>query len=258
MDYTDNFNKFFQIIFIPIKLILPIAPVDLFRTLGVGMLGLLLLPYKKNKNLLFLVIFFVISFAILQNYQSRWLLPLLIFVGIFIQDVGKKWFKKITYLQFIAILIVIVPLGFSVLIQNFFPHLNMNDKIVPIKKITETINLKYKNQKYFSNLNYFYYQDNKIPIYYSEINKFFDKDFFNRNVEVKYFLFQGSPDNFSMYINEGKFDFKDINNYKKSNRKNNKPTCLNSEYELIDSWNFNARRFFIFPAIKKLYLFKLC
>ena len=176
MDYTDRFNTFFQIILIPVKIIVPLNPTDLFRTLGIGMAGLLLLPYKKNKNLLLIIFFFLISFFILGNYQSRWLLPLLIFIGIFVQEIGNNFFKKIVYLQLICILFVVAPLGLFSFIGSYIPKINIEKKIVPIKGISQKINEKYKNQKYFTNTNFFYYHDNKIPIYYPEITQIFDKD----------------------------------------------------------------------------------
>ena len=138
------------------------------------------------------------------------------------------------------------------------PAINKHNGFYTSKKISEQINQKYQHIKYFTNSNYFYYHDNDIPIYYPEINSLFDKDFFNRNKEIKFFLFKGSEDNFSQYVTKGRFDFKNNIATKKSKQKNTNPTCLNSEYELLESWNFNYRRFFLFPEIEKLGLYRLC
>ena len=194
MDYTDKLNKFYQIVLIPIKLVVPIAPTDLFKTLGVGMIGLLLLPYKKNKNLILIILFFALSFAVLQNYQNRWLLPLLIFICIFVEEIKGHWFKKITYFQFISVSLCLIPFVFTIAAGDLIPAINKNNSIYTIKKISEQINQKYQHIKYFTNSNYFYYHDNDIPVYYPEINSLFDKDFFNRNKEIKFFLFKGSED----------------------------------------------------------------
>ena len=263
MDYTDNLNKFFQVFLIPIKLAVPLTMGDLFKTLGIGMLGLLFLPYNKNKNLLLIVFFFIFSFAILQNYQSRWIFPLLIFIGIFIQEINNNWFKKIIYFQFVLILLITVPLAFLILVNNLMPSSNAYEKIFPAKKILEKMNSKYKNERYFTNFKYFYYQNNKIPIYYPEINKIFDKEFFNRNAGIKLFLYEGQPHKFSQFVNKGRFEFKKINKkntnlLERQEKAKGRPTCSNSEYEILEEWEYNSRRFFLIPSISKLYLYRLC
>ncbi|MDB9711601.1 hypothetical protein OAA42_00720 [Pelagibacteraceae bacterium] len=264
MDYTDRFNRFVQIILIPIKLIVPLSPTDLFRTLGIGMAGLLLLPYKKNKNLLLIVFFFLVSFFILGNYQSRWLLPLLIFIGIFVQEIGNNFFKKIVYLQLICILFVVTPLGLWSFFGNYIPKINIAKKIAPIRDISQKINEKYKNQKYFTNTNSFYYHDNKIPIYYPEITKIYDKDLFNRNKNVRLFLHIDSGKfDISQYVKGSQFQFPKyvgfaLNKYPEKNSRKVTATCANSGYQIMETWRFNVRRFFLFPAMESLTLYRLC
>ena len=266
MDFTDRFNTFFQIILIPVKLIVPLSPTDLFRTLGIGMAGLLLLPYKKNKNLLLIIFFFLISFFILGNYQSRWLLPLLIFIGIFVQEIGNNFFKKIVYLQLICILFVVTPLGLFSFVGSYISKINIEKKIIPIKHISQKINEKYKNQKYFTNTNFFYYHDNKIPIYYPEITQIFDKDLFNRNKNVRLFLHIDSGKfDISQYVKGGQFQFPKYiwsdsakEKYTKKNSKEITATCANSGYQIVETWRFNVRRFFLFPAMQSLTLYRLC
>ena len=236
---------------------------DLFKTLGIGMLGLLLLPYNKNKNLLLIVFFFIFSFAILQNYQSRWIFPLLIFIGIFIQEINNNWFKKIIYFQFVLILLITVPLAFLILVNNLMPSSNVYEKIFPAKKILEKMNSKYKNERYFTNFKYFYYQNNKVPIYYPEINKIFDKEFFNRNAGIKLFLYEGQPHKFSQFVNKRRFEFKKINKknanlLERQEKAKGRSTCSNSEYEILEEWEYNSRRFFLISSISKLYLYRLC
>tara|TARA_B110000483_G_scaffold215061_1_gene265400 strand:+ start:840 stop:2648 length:1809 start_codon:yes stop_codon:yes gene_type:complete len=268
MDYTDNLNQFFKVFLTPIKLIVPLTIGDFFKTLGAGMLGLLMLPYKNNKNLLLIVLFFIFSFAILQNYQSRWIFPLLIFIGIFLPEIDNNWFKKIIYFQFVLVLLVSVPLAFSVLANNLMPRLNINQKIFPIKNILGEVNSKYKNERYFSNFNYFYYQDNKVPIYYPKITSIFDKDFFNRNAGIKLFLYDGPSQKFSQFMHRGKFDFKlskqeliDLEenpDLERQEKAKGRATCSNSEYELLEEWEYNSRRFFFISSIRNLYLYRLC
>jgi hypothetical protein len=265
MDYTDNFNTFFKIVFIPIKLIFPLTPTDLFRTLGIGMAGLLLLPYKKNKNLLLIIFFFLVSFLMLGNYQSRWLLPLLIFIGIFVKEVGNNFFKKLVYLQMICILFVVTPLGFLSFFENYIPQINIvKKKIAPIKDISHKINIKYKNQKYFTNSHFFYYHDNKIPIYYPEITKIFDKELFNRNKNIRLFLHIDSGKfDISEYVGDSQFQFPKNTNlhlekYSKENLRKIAATCTNSGYQIVETWKFNVRRFFLFPSMQSLTLYRLC
>ena len=268
MDYTNNFSKFFQFLFVPLKLIMPLSPSDMFKTLGVGMAGLLLLPYKKNKMLVLIILFFILSFVALQNYQSRWLLCLLIFIGIFVENTRGNWLRKISDYQLILITLILIPFAFFTLASNAIPTIQKYNNFYAIKHISEEVNLKYKDIKYFTNSNYFYYHDNDIPIYYPEINSLFDKNFFQRNKEVKHFLFHGSSSNLSQYVSKGRFDFN--NNFKFSSKdgiiinkpietKNNtKPTCLNSEYEQIETWTFNSRRNFLFTEIAEWGLYRLC
>ena len=50
MDFTDEIsNIFLKSLLIPIKLIIPLQVGDLFRTLGIGLIFLLTINFKKKK-----------------------------------------------------------------------------------------------------------------------------------------------------------------------------------------------------------------
>ena len=184
MDFTDTIkNLYIKYFLIPIKLIVPLRPSDLFKTLGVGLLFIFSFNYKKNKYLFVLLLFFIFAVVALNNFGSRWFLPLLIFVSIFAKIDRINFLKKITYLQLLAISCFIIPIGLSTLFSN----IGIIDKKIILSKIfqshniIEHINKNYKNEKIFSKLNYFYSFDNIVPIYYPEIVNKFDPDYYRKN-----------------------------------------------------------------------------
>ena len=177
MDFTDQLSKFYQIILIPVKLIVPLQPVDLFRTLGIGMFFVYFLDYRNNKHLLLLIVLFLLSILILNNYQSRWFLPLLLFISVFAKEIKFKFINNLAKLQMVCSLIVTVPFVFFITVPG---KLNMEDKIFDQKKIIMTMNNKYKNEQYFSNFNSFFYLKNEVPVYIEQKNvlKTYDPKFF--------------------------------------------------------------------------------
>ena len=119
----------------------------------------------------------------MNNFQSRWFLPLLIFVSIFARIDKLNFLKKITYLQLLAISCFIIPMGLSILASN----IGIIDKKIILSKIfqshniIEHINKNYKNEKIFSKLNYFYYFDNIVPVYHHKIVNKFDPGYYRKN-----------------------------------------------------------------------------
>ena len=235
MDFTDQLSKFYQIILIPVKLIVPLQPTDLFRTLGIGMFFVYFLDYKKDKHLLLLIVLFLLSILVLNNYQSRWFLPLLLFISVFVKEIKFKFINNLAKLQMVCALIVTVPFALLITIPG---KLNMEDRIFDQKKIMMTMNNKYKNEKYFSNFNSFFYLKNEVPVYIEQKNvlKTYDPKFFDKNSKVKLFLYQKRTGSFEEF-----------------SKKNLK--C--SDYQLIEIFHYNARRFFVIPTKAQLHLYRL-
>ena len=101
-----------------------------------------------------------------------------------------------------------------------------------------TMNNKYKNEKYFSNFNSFFYLKNEVPVYIEQKNilNTYDSKFFEKNSKVKLFLYQKRT---------GLFE-----DFSKKNLK-----C--SDYKLLEIFHYNARRFFLIPTKAQLHLYRL-
>ena len=237
MDYTDSLSKIYQILLIPIKLIVPLQLSDLFKTLGFGMFFLYFLDFKKNQNLLFLIILFALSVLMLGNYQSRWFLPLLLFVSIFAKEIKFKILNNLVKFQLLFSLVIIIPLSLAIIMPNLF---KLNDLIFDQKNIINTMNTKYKSERYFSNLNSFFYLKNEIPLYMHEKQILIrqDRKFFERNSEVKFFLYQSRDVNFDQF---------------------SKKNLSCNSYKIVEKFHYNNRRFFIFRNKTEVILYKqLC
>lgn len=257
MDYTDSLDKLYQVLLVPLKIIFPLTLSDFFKTLGVGMLALYFLPLKKISYLKYIIFFFILSFFVLPNYQTRWIFPLLLIIGIFYDKNKSNWIKNITYLQIIGSLLITLMLSIFIITINFFPNSKIaNNGFTLSKKISDEINLITKGEKYFSDFDYFYYQKNNIVIYFPEIQKIFDPDLFNRNKDVRFFVTDDNKGDFKRYINNNTFDYpKNSSNNIFDNANLN---CNNSKYTTIKTWIFNSRRFIFFNSPAKISLHKLC
>ena len=235
MDFTDQLSNFYKLVLIPIKLIIPLRIEDLFKTLGLGMFFLYFLEYKKNKNLFFLILLFTLSVLILKNYQSRWFLPLLLLVGIFTKETKFKLLNNLAKYQSIFSLIIIIPLSLLTLIPNNF---NLHKKLFSQQNIIDVMNDKYNNEKYFSNLNSYFYLKNEIPVYITQKNILtnYDPDFFKKSHKIKLFLYEERDEAFSDFV---------------------KKNSLCNNYKIIEEFNYNSRRFFFIGKKKKVKLYRL-
>ena len=240
MDFTDTINNLYiKYFLIPIKLIVPLQISDLFKTLGVGLLFIFSFNYKKNKYLFVLLLFFILAVVALNNFGSRWFLPLLIFISIFAKIDRINFLKKITYLQLLAISCFIIPIGLSILASNMgiIDKKIILNKLVSSVEIIEKINKKHNNPNIFSDLNNQYYFDNVVPIYYPNITKKFDPNYFKKNEnKTKLILWSNKYGNIDDFVK---------NNF----------NC--KKYKKIEEFDFNPRRFFILTAKMKSSLYKL-
>jgi hypothetical protein len=235
MDFTDQLSHIYKVLLIPIKLIIPLRIEDLFKTLGLGIFFLIFLEYKKNKYLFFLILLFILSALILNNYQSRWFFPLLLITSIFITETKFKILSYLAKCQFLFSLIIIVPFSAAILTGGIF---NINKKLFSQQNIMDVMNNKYNNEKYFSNLNSYFYQKNEIPVYITQKNILikYDPDFFKKKNEIKLFLYDEKDG--------------DFNNFAKKN-------SLCRSYKIIEKFDYNTRRFFIFGKKQNVKLYKL-
>ena len=240
MDYTDKIkNMYLKSFLIPFKLIFPLTVSDFFKTLGISLLFLFSFDFKKNKNLLYILIFFILSVVVLNNYQTRWFLPLLLFTSIFARINKYSFLKKINLIQLSLVSCLIFSLGLISIIS----HVGLLDKkiilnkIVSSTKVVEKINKKYKNHKFFSDLNNQYYFSNSIPIYYpKQVNKF-DKNYYKRNEpEAKFIIYTGKYGDIKLLLSRY-FD------------------C--QTYEKIEEYYYLNRRFYFIAQKKKVNLYRL-
>ena len=207
MDFTDEIkNLYIKYLLIPIKLIFPLRVSDIFKTLGLGILFIFSFDYKKNNYLFFLLLFFIFVVVLLNNFQSRWFLPLLIFVSIFARIDKSIILRKLIWLQLLGISCVLIPMGFTILAQNIgiIDKKVVLDKVFQSHKIIDYINNKYENEKIFSRLNYFYYFDNVVPVYHYKIVKKFDENYYTNNEKTTKLILWPviSPPTVTEFINE--------------------------------------------------------
>ncbi|CAO6124464.1 hypothetical protein MCEGEM12_00213 [Candidatus Pelagibacterales bacterium] len=233
MDFTDQLSDLYKVLLIPIKLIIPLQIEDLFKTLGLGFFFIFFLEYKKNKNLFFLILIFFFSTLILNNYQSRWFFPLFLLICIFLSKTKFKILNNLPKYQFLVSLIVIIPFSLLTLISGA-----LDSKLFSQKNIIDAMNIKYNNQKYFSNLNSYFYQKNEIPVYITQKNILikYDPDFFKKKNEIKLFLYDEKDGHFNEFV---------------------KKNFLCGSYKIIEKFDYNTRRFFIFGKKQNVKLYKL-
>ena len=171
------------------------------------------------------------------NYQSRWFLPLLLFVSIFATEIKFKILNNLVKFKLLFSLVIIIPLSLAIIMPNLF---KLNDLIFNQKNIIYTMNAKYKSERYFSNLNSFFYLKNEIPLYMHEKQILIrqDRKFFEINSEVKFFLYQSRDENFDQFP---------------------KKNLSCNSYKIVEKFQYNDTRFFIFRNKTEVILYKqLC
>ncbi len=232
--------KFIAIIY---KLFLPLDLKDFFKIFGIGFLYLLTLNLKKNKDLAFLLIFLILSVLVLNNFQNRWFLPVLIFIC-FYADLNKyKFFKKILYFQSFVIMMILIPMALtSVLISAKILNKNLIlNEFNNSYSIIQKINSEYPNHKIYSSHNSFYFFNNVVPIYHPKYVMEFDKNYFisNKN-DTKLLLWEGNPMS---------GEFGGLDNFLKK-------TGLCGNVKKIETYYYRSNRWVVLKDIKEINLFK--
>ena len=115
---------------------------------------------------------------------------LIIFINIFANIDKNLILKKVLIIQLFFVCSVIVPMGIFIFSSKLVLFIKFNfGQNFSISFINFHINKNYPNQKNFTNLNYFYYFDNYIPVYFPKIVEKFDPDYFRRNeIDTKLIL----------------------------------------------------------------------
>ena len=238
MDTTDNIeNTLLKNLLIPVKLLVPLKFSDLSRTLGLGFLFIITINFRQNKNIIYCILVFIGSVIIIQSFQSRWFLPLLIFISIFANMEKIKIILNIFRLKAVILILVLLPLS----LLSFLSSISVLNKNTVYNKIFNShhgivnkMNTDYKGKNIFTNINYFYGFDNYIPIYYPKIVNSFDKNFYKRNEKDQ---------NFFLWVNYG-FDEFVMESLK----------C--KKYEKIQEYYFNSRRLYSIKPDQKAILYK--
>ncbi len=242
MDQTDNIdNTLLKNFLLPLKLIIPLSLSDITKTLGLGLIFILTIDFKKEKNLKFLLLFFVLAVISIQTFQSRWFLPLLILTSIFANVDRFAYILKILKIGLILLVVLITPLS----LLTFFVSIKLLDKKIITNslldtnyKIIENINTNYKDELIFSNLNDNYHTDNVIPVYYSQFAVRIDEKFYEKNKDKANYILWDTKDTVSLkYFME------------------NYVNCKN--YNEVEKFNYNSRRIYFFKNYRESKLYKL-
>lgn len=238
LDFTDRFDSsIIKILFIPIKLVIPITSAEIFKVFGLGMLMIFSIKFKKNKRLLILFILFFLSVLILHNYQIRWFLPFFLLIVIF-GEINNNFLKKAFIFQSFLLSLFVFTISVFILVGEMLPSVkNFNkSKIINTFEINKEIELITKNKKILTNVNAFYYFKNSIPIYYPKIVKKFDANYyFKQSKKIDYVLWYDRRISFENFLKE--------NNICKS-------------FEELKKYDIYTRRFTIFSKPKKIILYK--
>ena len=176
---------------------------------------------------------------LLLNTQTRWFLPLLVFLTLFAQYNKFIMLNKLIVYQTIGVLIILFPLALLTILGQL--KIVSNEKIINqfqnsnviIKKVNKITN----GHKVFTNINQWYRLENYIPIYYPKIST---KQ--NKNI----YLNKATNNDYVLWSNKH-LDVKDfIHDY------------LNcKKYKLIKSYTYNNTRLFLLEKISKVRLYQL-
>ena len=242
MDYTQKFdNLFIKFILTPIKLILPLTPSDVLKCFGASFLLIFTINYK-NRKIIFLTLFMFLNIFVLLNTQTRWFLPLLVFLTIFANTNKFILFKILLIMQSIVVLITLIPLSFATLLGNI--KIINNDEIInkfqSSNKVILDVNKITKDKKVITDFNFWYNLNNFYPVYYP-----FLSTVQNKNI----YILNRKNDDYILWDSK----YTDIKSFVKNSLK-----C--KEYQLVESYVFNNTRLFFInkKSTVKLYQINQC
>ena len=246
LDITDTIeNNLIKYILLPLKLIFPLAFSDIFKSLGLGVLLILTCNFD-DKKIKYLSIFFFFNVLVLQNTQTRWFLPFLIFISFFANINKYKLFKNLIKFQSICALIIIIPLSIITVLSifnlpktDYFKNLFYNSNT-----ITKEINQKYNDQNIYTSLNTFHDIKNFIPIYYPQIVLKMDKNYYLKSYKKNDLVLWKKLERYALG------DFKSFDEFAYTAFK-----C--SKYTLVKKYKYNNSRFFIINKTSEVFLYRL-
>lgn len=197
----ENPLNIHNLIFFPIKLLFPISVNlystqefsifnyinfeygDIFKLLGLGVLGIFFLKYKNNKIYIFLLLF-ILSFLLIGNLQNRWFFPLLIFISIFYSTDSflHKYFKSAILLQSLSVIFVLFLISTISLKAKFFDKESVLDSMAYGYKFSKKIEKQYPENKIVTYLENYYYLKNYVPLFKHDLIIKYDKNYFLKNL----------------------------------------------------------------------------
>ncbi len=239
MDYTQKFDSLIlRFILTPVKLIFPLNLGDIFKCFGISILFIFTVS-KKNKVIVFFTFFMFLNVFLLLNTQTRWFLPLLVFLSLFAQFNRFVLLNKLMIYQAIGVLTILLPLSFVTILGQL--KIVSNEKIInkfqSSNVIIKNVNKITSSHKVFTDINHWYKLKNYIPIYYPKISTKQNKNIYtNKAINNDYVLWE------KKYL-----DIKDfVNNYLKCKK-----------YKFIKSYKYNNSRLFLFEKTSEIHLYQL-
>lgn len=180
----DNPINLKNLFILPINILMPFEPKEIFKILGFGMLAIFFINYKKKNIVLITVAYLIFIVLITQNIQFRWFVPLFIF-GTLLYSYKNKYhyiFKKIIFIQLLCCISAM-----SIYMYFSFPSmLSESKKEEYLNKFAygypavKFIEKNYKDHTIITREENFYLlKNNYIPIFKYEIQKMNKNLFFN-------------------------------------------------------------------------------
>ena len=196
----ENPLNIYNLLLFPIKLILPLnfdimnsihhkdiiylEYGNIFKLIGLGVIGIFFLKNKKNKIYIYLFLL-ILSFLFIGNLQNRWFFPLLIFISIFYNTNNSfhKYFKKAILLQSLFTIIVLFFLSSISIKAKFFDKETVLNTMAYGYKFSKKIEREYPDIKILTFIENYYYLENYLPLFKHDLVIKYDKKYFSNNLK---------------------------------------------------------------------------
>ena len=201
LQYENPLNIYNLLLF-PIKLILPLSfdilnnlndkdiiyfdYANIFKLIGLGVIGIFFLKNKNNKIYIFLFLL-ILSFLFIGNLQNRWFFPLLIFISIFYNTSNSfhKYFKNAIMLQSLFTIIVLFVLSGISIKAKFFDKESVLNTMAYGYKFSKKIEKEYPDTKIVTFIENYYYLENYLPLFKHNLLIKYDNKYFFNNLKKK-------------------------------------------------------------------------
>jgi hypothetical protein len=168
---------------------------NIFKLIGLGVIGIFFLKNKKNKIYIYLFLL-ILSFLFIENLQNRWFFPLLIFISIFYNTNNSfhKYFKKAILLQSLFTIIVLFFLSSISIKAKFFDKESVLNTMAYGYKFSKKIEREYPDIKILTFIENYYYLKNYLPLFKHELLIKYDKKYFSNNLKKEQIFILIYPD----------------------------------------------------------------